>query len=318
MAPVICLPILEMSRPSATKRWADVVEDSGTPSPWPDHALSPGFKQQHLWDATPSPSHAIARPMQSSAAPFDLLFQDNRGSYTEFEQTCPSLSETAPCQMGFGGGPYVVLAQPCPVFQEMPTQCATGRVGLPSQQQNFPGYEADLTLHNVNESMVMQTPQPWGCKFENINIIPEGGYNYGMQWAGGFAIPQQNNTQESLQQQHWPNIEEMSTPAHFETQLPLMPSMPAAAAADTTSSPESPTPVHASGQCRPCAWFWRQQGCKNGDACGYCHKCPEGELKARKKNKIAAMRMGALTPVQPNAQTSGGWGLKLDSLVQGG
>jgi len=316
MAPVICLPI-EMSRPASTKRWADVVEDSGTPSPWPDYAL-PDFKQQqHLWDATPSPSHAIARPMQSSAAPLDLLLQDNRGSHFDFEQTCPSLSEKAPAQMGFGSGPYVVLAQPCAVFQEMPMQCVTGRVGLPSQQQHFPGYEADLTLHNVNESMVMQTPQPWGCKFENINIIPEGGYNCGMQWAGSFAIPQQNNTQVSLQQQRWPNIEEMSTPAHFEAQLPLMPSMsPMSATADKLA--ESSKSKHEKGECQPCAWFWRPNGCKNGDACGYCHKCPEGELKARKKNKVAAMRMGALTPVQPNAQTSGGWGLKLDSLVQGG
>jgi len=51
---------------------------------------------------------------------------------------------------------------------------------------------------------------------------------------------------------------------------------------------------HGSGLCRPCAWFWRPQGCKNGDSCGHCHLCPEGELKQRKKKKIAAMRMGAV------------------------
>jgi hypothetical protein len=73
--------------------------------------------------------------------------------------------------------------------------------------------------------------------------------------------------------------------------------------------------THCSGQCRPCAWFWRPSGCRNGEECGYCHLCPEGELKSRKKTKIAAMRMGALTPLKEASQNSGGWGLKLDSLI---
>lgn len=86
---------------------------------------------------------------------------------------------------------------------------------------------------------------------------------------------------------------------------------------DTTASAgESMQSRHDSGQCRPCAWFWRPQGCRNADACGYCHLCPEGELKARKKEKITAMRMGVLTPVKDKAQAKGGWGLKLNSLLQ--
>ncbi|CAE8585600.1 unnamed protein product, partial [Polarella glacialis] len=50
--------------------------------------------------------------------------------------------------------------------------------------------------------------------------------------------------------------------------------------------------------CRPCAWFWKEQGCQNDKDCGYCHLCPEGELKCRKKSKVAAMRMGALAPAK--------------------
>lgn len=49
---------------------------------------------------------------------------------------------------------------------------------------------------------------------------------------------------------------------------------------------------HASGQCSPCAWFWKAKGCQNARSCQYCHLCPEGELKNRKKAKVAILRAG--------------------------
>lgn len=42
--------------------------------------------------------------------------------------------------------------------------------------------------------------------------------------------------------------------------------------------------------CQPCAWFHREDGCQNGMLCQYCHMCPPGELKNRKKQKIACRR----------------------------
>jgi len=48
--------------------------------------------------------------------------------------------------------------------------------------------------------------------------------------------------------------------------------------------------LHGTGECRPCAWFWRPQGCTNGVDCRHCHMCLVGEVKARRKTKIAAMR----------------------------
>ncbi|CAK9010629.1 unnamed protein product [Durusdinium trenchii] len=62
--------------------------------------------------------------------------------------------------------------------------------------------------------------------------------------------------------------------------------------------PSKGSSTHGSGKCRPCAWFWKPQGCQNDKECGYCHLCPEGELKNRKKSKVAAMRMGALVPAK--------------------
>lgn len=30
---------------------------------------------------------------------------------------------------------------------------------------------------------------------------------------------------------------------------------------------------HLSGTCRPCPWFWRDGGCRNGGDCAHCHLC---------------------------------------------
>eukprot|EP00928_Gymnodinium_smaydae_P020048 TRINITY_DN17739_c0_g1_i1.p1 TRINITY_DN17739_c0_g1~~TRINITY_DN17739_c0_g1_i1.p1 ORF type:complete len:574 (+),score=102.56 TRINITY_DN17739_c0_g1_i1:304-2025(+) len=48
--------------------------------------------------------------------------------------------------------------------------------------------------------------------------------------------------------------------------------------------------LHGTGLCRPCAWFWKEQGCANGQTCFHCHLCPEGEIAHRKKMKLAVMR----------------------------
>lgn len=61
-------------------------------------------------------------------------------------------------------------------------------------------------------------------------------------------------------------------------------------------TPSHGSTLHDSGSCRPCAWFWKPSGCQNGQNCGHCHLCPEGELKTRKKNKVVMMRLGLATP----------------------
>jgi hypothetical protein len=50
--------------------------------------------------------------------------------------------------------------------------------------------------------------------------------------------------------------------------------------------------MHGSGGCKPCAWYWKSVGCSKGQDCIYCHLCLEGELKMRRKAKMAALRSG--------------------------
>lgn len=57
------------------------------------------------------------------------------------------------------------------------------------------------------------------------------------------------------------------------TSLPLSQSM----------RPSVGSALHGTGFCKPCAWFWRPQGCGNGVECRHCHSCPENEIKRRRK-----------------------------------
>lgn len=55
-------------------------------------------------------------------------------------------------------------------------------------------------------------------------------------------------------------------------------------------SPSVGSALHDDGDCRPCAWYWKPSGCENAASCPFCHMCPEGEVKNRKKSKLVAMR----------------------------
>lgn len=56
------------------------------------------------------------------------------------------------------------------------------------------------------------------------------------------------------------------------------------------STPSVGSVLHEAGDCRPCAWYWKPSGCENMSACIFCHMCPEGEVKNRKKSKLVALR----------------------------
>eukprot|EP00446_Apocalathium_sp_SHHI-4_P039538 CAMPEP_0177346600 /NCGR_PEP_ID=MMETSP0368-20130122/29272_1 /TAXON_ID=447022 ORGANISM="Scrippsiella hangoei-like, Strain SHHI-4" /NCGR_SAMPLE_ID=MMETSP0368 /ASSEMBLY_ACC=CAM_ASM_000363 /LENGTH=382 /DNA_ID=CAMNT_0018808263 /DNA_START=46 /DNA_END=1191 /DNA_ORIENTATION=- len=48
---------------------------------------------------------------------------------------------------------------------------------------------------------------------------------------------------------------------------------------------------HVAGLCKPCAWVHKDaNGCKHGASCSYCHLCPPGELRRRKREKWEAQQ----------------------------
>lgn len=62
------------------------------------------------------------------------------------------------------------------------------------------------------------------------------------------------------------------------------------ASPDESELPSVGSVLHASGTCRPCAWFWKPHGCGNGRHCCHCHLCPEGEIKARRKAGVVCLK----------------------------
>lgn len=55
---------------------------------------------------------------------------------------------------------------------------------------------------------------------------------------------------------------------------------------DNSSVPSIGSELHRAGLCKPCAWFWKPESCKNGTDCRHCHSCLPGEAKYRKTLKL--------------------------------
>jgi len=53
--------------------------------------------------------------------------------------------------------------------------------------------------------------------------------------------------------------------------------------------------LHELGQCSPCAWNWKPQGCHHSVNCAFCHLCPQGSIQQRRatRKKEAASRAQA-------------------------
>lgn len=222
----------------------------------------------------------IALPMKSSSQHLDAEGDSNVQVHDEpafaLAQISPDSAEMR-C-FGTAGDPAVPLEGSYVAFSQ---SCpAFAEIQVAPCLVAFPAMSVDS----------VQTAQPWGHEIPSLDSA--SGFSAELPC---FALPQ-SNPAEVLQQ-------EQSVVTVDSTQ-PEMQAM--------VSHQEL---QHSLGHCRPCAWFWREQGCHNGDACGYCHLCPQGELKSRKKNKIAAMRMGALIPVGESSQSRAAWGLKLDTLI---
>merc|ERR1712187_924323 len=66
-----------------------------------------------------------------------------------------------------------------------------------------------------------------------------------------------------------------------EGNLPALPAFPSAGAV-----------LHSQGTCKPCAWFWKPQGCKSGAECRHCHLCSPEEKQRRKVVKKLCLHAG--------------------------
>jgi hypothetical protein len=56
-------------------------------------------------------------------------------------------------------------------------------------------------------------------------------------------------------------------------------------ASGPAAEPRDGSAGHATDACEPCAWYHSSEGCRYGLSCKFCHLCPPGEMKRRKKAK---------------------------------
>lgn len=73
-------------------------------------------------------------------------------------------------------------------------------------------------------------------------------------------------------------------------QTDLVTTLPPPGLENVMDLPSIGSAAHATGQCRPCAWFHKPQGCHRGPECHRCHLCDSSEMGKRKKAKIAVLR----------------------------
>merc|ERR1711972_478583 len=52
--------------------------------------------------------------------------------------------------------------------------------------------------------------------------------------------------------------------------------------------------VHNSGACKPCAFLFKEEGCRAGLGCAFCHLCGPNEKLRRKKLQKSAWRQSRI------------------------
>jgi hypothetical protein len=49
--------------------------------------------------------------------------------------------------------------------------------------------------------------------------------------------------------------------------------------------------AHLNKECTPCNYFYyKADGCRQGADCPFCHLCPKGEIKRRKKERVRMLK----------------------------
>jgi len=190
---------------------------------------------------------------------------------------------------------FTIFARTAPSLADMTLDVAGDPVGLPLRTCT-----PEPALYKVmDEFKDLDVLRLWAsaCGTDDVAAIPDPGTTCELE--EGSALDLSVGPCEGA-----------SGPSSVEdVTLPLRATGPLSVSSEVQVQPASPTHsqvslLHDAGQCKPCAWFWKPTGCRNGDTCSYCHLCPAGELKARKKLKVGAMRKGAISPLAKSISSS--------------
>lgn len=286
-------------------------------SPAPQTSSAPAQEPagQQLQPAQQAPVQVVQHTVNQ--APVQMVQQLPQG--VVLHQGLPQTITTAP-QMH-----YVMHSQaaPAPAQQQRPAPVTTVTTVMQPQQLMQPvtqivtqnaqsGESSQMQMHQqvAGSPQIMLVPVPMGQQGQPTMLMQMPHAGPGMMMMAPSVTMQQNqgyaestaaeggvlSNYGTVEMQHKAGrqlFNEALDPATLDAVNQ------ATAAGVVLGSPQLPSlgsVMHGTGRCSPCAWYWKPRGCQNGAHCTYCHACPEGELKMRKKAKVAAIRMGALEP----------------------
>jgi len=299
------------------RSWADC-----TPTPWLDYTPTPWSTKEPLGNYVPGPF--------GGQYPGSLYAGSTASHEAEVWPATPTPSAAAGMTYGFGFNADRPDLLPPPLVQGLPMQppprlaemaaaaemaahaagaaaaAAASAMGTMDAPQNHKGLFKDSPPPNTSSSTAMKHTVKNTFVHIEEDLDEEDNQEH--------AVLPKSKTMPNV----WKNM--LTTPpagSGPQSMLPPPHTLPAQTETEAVWSdvPSKGSALHGTGKCKPCAWFWKPQKCANLQECGYCHLCPQGELKTRKKSKVAAMRMGALVPARPGHAAQLSRVLKLSPLL---
>lgn len=251
------------------RRWADFTP-TATPTPGgvAAAAVSMGFADltvtpQTLWPSTPTGSVPLHySPTRRTRTP--------SSSYT----VVPAATMTAPSPVNSAQQGRMVLTQGLVMAACESPSAASNKLPSPTHvsfaqpfMTVYPGSNGSMP------AMMMGYPSAPSSAGPTHQLAPPMASSVGQLAAPQMVTIQQPAPQQMLAPQQVPR--------------PPSPVVPLQVRNPTMSVGCG---LHGTGQCKPCAWYWKPQGCANAQNCQHCHMCSKDELKNRKKAKVAVMR----------------------------
>jgi len=90
----------------------------------------------------------------------------------------------------------------------------------------------------------------------------------------------------SIANECWVHVEGMPPAASSKEKVEQQ----SAASATNEKSWSVGSELHSSGQCKPCAWNWKPDGCAQRANCIRCHLCDENAYLDLRKDRLAGLK----------------------------
>lgn len=161
-------------------------------------------------------------------------------------------------QFGSSGAMHAskVSSEPSHIDMYPPGYFGSCYANAESQETGSDASTADTTPYLTDEPFYADVPDmSWPGAYPQTTAVPFPNF---------AATHRPEPQQQPWEQTGWADLQQVP-----EAALPALPTVGSA--------------KHHLGQCKPCAFAWKPEGCQSGPECKFCHLCPPCEKQRRKK-----------------------------------